>query len=77
MILRERYAVGLEDMGYQRDLDARSSKYWVFCNGGKKKIYLGKAGALRMGYTVATSYPLSHHGKTRVLNRADRAVPII
>ena len=81
MTLRERYAVGLEAMGWGRDYDAQSSKYWVFyiVRAGKtpSKVYLGKSGAIRMGRTIATSRPLSHAIKTKVLNRADRAVPII
>ena len=77
MTLRERYAVGLIDLGYRRDQNARSSKYWVFGGSGSQQVYLGKSGAIRIGRTVATSRPLSPTSKTKVLNRADRAVPII
>ena len=81
MTLRERYAVGLEAMGWARDYDTRSSKYWVFyiVRAGKtpSKVYLGKSGAIRMGRTIGTSKPLSHVNRTKVLNRGDKAVPII
>lgn len=47
-LLRERYARGLEKLGYKR-VEGRTNRYWVFHNetGSPSWVFLGKAGAVR------------------------------
>lgn len=72
--LRDLHVRGLEAMGYKRDHNARSSKYLVFSKGDKvKKVYVGKAGAVRAGKTIASSYSLSDSSKARLRRLAREA----
>ena len=44
--------------GYREDLDPRTSKYRVFDSPDRKRrVYLGKAGAVRQGATATNSIP--------------------
>ena len=55
---QDRNAETLLAAGYREDPNPRSSKYRVFNSpDGKRRVFLGKAGAVRSGATVAGSFP--------------------
>lgn len=60
MTIREQLIRGLERLGFQRAPIGRSmpAKFEVFTASGLKKLYVGRAGALRRGTTLATSRPV-------------------
>lgn len=53
----ERLEAGLLALGYQRDPNNRSGKLDAYLSpkGGEVRVWLGRAGALRVGRTVAAS----------------------
>lgn len=55
---RERIIFVLDHAGWRRDPQPRSLRFAVFFKPGQEnKFYVGKAGALRYGRTVAESHP--------------------
>lgn len=71
--LRERYARGLEKLGYAR-VEGRTERYWVFYNGtcAPSWVFLGKAGAVRYNTVqlVADSQSAGDKFKARILANA-------
>jgi len=56
MTQREKLLAQLKKRGWS-EVASRSSKYVVLTKAGTAFYYVGKAGALRYGRTVAESYP--------------------
>lgn len=75
MGLREQYAKGLEAMGYKR-VEGRTERYWVFYKdgvvGNGSYIFLGKAGAVRVGSrnAVTDTFAVGEGRKREILRRA-------
>lgn len=71
-ILREKYALGLQTLGYHR-LDLNTQRYWIFQKYGMPFIFLGKAGAVRMGRSkrVDLSFPARPDFKKSLLKRGE------
>jgi len=70
--LRETYAAGLLTLGYRR-VDHSSQRYWVFRKYGVPFLFLGKAGAVRMGRSKRAdlSFPVDPHFKQTLLQRGE------
>ena len=70
MSMQERYRRGLEARGYK--LVKATGKYLVFNKGnGGNNVYLGRAGAARIGQSTRASLPLSEAGKKIILSWAE------
>jgi hypothetical protein len=52
----ERYAASLVARGWE-EVASNSRKFRRFTKGGETPLYLGKAGSLRKGNTIAKSHP--------------------
>ncbi|MBX6324333.1 MAG: hypothetical protein IRY94_21180 [Rhodospirillaceae bacterium] len=67
--LHDRLVAGLEVHGWRVVEDARSTKYTVLTRDGGRGgfYYVGKAGALRVGRTVAESRPVPAALRARLL----------
>ncbi len=71
MTLQQRFAKALEQRGEK--LVKTTSKVWVYSapsgtlDGKPVYFYLGKAGSLRIGRTMADSRPVSTPGKQKLL----------
>lgn len=71
MTLQQRYEHGLKLLGFERDVNARSSKYHVWIKPGwPRKVFVGKAGSLRVGTAASKSYS-SDRMKVEVLAAVD------
>jgi hypothetical protein len=57
MTQREKLLSQLRKRGWREAPSRRSSKYVVLTKDGTSFYYVGKAGALRYGRTIAESYP--------------------
>lgn len=70
MTLHDRYCIGLRALGFQQI--ASTGRYTRFSAGeqnGKPIFwYIGHAGALRRGTSIATSHPATDTFKQKVLN---------
>lgn len=67
---RERIAAALESEGYRKTSETR--KYWVYKFAdadSASNIYLGKAGATRIGRTVSESRPCVEALRQRLMKR--------
>jgi hypothetical protein len=74
MTVREKLVKGLEGAGWTRDWTARTRKYWVYRHTGfVKALYLGKAGAMRYGVTVAGAMTVEGF-KRKLLAKVEREV---
>lgn len=72
LTIREKLMTVLEAAGWARDTSARTKKYWVLRHEAfEKALYLGKAGALRYGHTVAGALAVEGF-KRKVLAKAER-----
>lgn len=66
--LKERYQAGLEARGWAVDKSAASRKFVTMTKADTlKKVYIGKAGAVRIGCTVSASLPISGRAKAALL----------
>lgn len=63
--LQERYIAALIKRG-EREVK-RTSRYVVFTSGMHQFFYIGKSGSLRVGATIANSFPVSDKYKTKLL----------
>lgn len=73
--LQDRYATALRHLGFVEDPNARTRKYRVFAKpdtdsrNADLRVYLGKAGAVRVGPTISRSFA-SERYKHRLLRYA-------
>ena len=71
--LRERYVLGLEALGFERDRGTRVTKYLVYRRpNGEGKLWFVGAQALRVGSASTLSRPVSKTTKEHVLTAPDR-----
>ena len=63
--LRERYISALISQGYSEV--KRTSKFVCMGRPGAINLYVGKAGSLRYGQTIAESYPVTDARKALLL----------
>ena len=68
MKLRERYVLGLEALGFERDRNTRVTKYLVYRRpNGEGKLWFVGAQALRVGSASTASRKASQPTKEHVL----------
>ncbi len=66
--LKECFVEALTKRGEKTVINSRSSRFTIFTRTGTDKyFYLGKAGALRTGPTIAKSIPVSDKFKKQLL----------
>ena len=68
MTIKEKLIAALKARGFKA-VESRTRKYEVFKGDGDKLIFVGKAGALRIGKTVTDSIP-SERFKAMLLTEA-------
>ncbi len=67
--LQDKYKARLEAYGFKRDLSTRTSKYIVMTHlKYPYKVYLGRNGAIRVGYTLASSTSWTHAARGFLAN---------
>lgn len=71
--LRQRYAEGLEALGFAHDRAYRTGRYLVYhFPGSDKRWFVGAAGSLRIGKTVTAAHPAGEDTKEHVLTAKER-----